>query len=99
VRISELYPQPVGAPTYAYLAIAAVHYYDIVYRWRTCAVLPARWECAYGIGWDGRLLVICALSLTPVLPEALVVAASALLVLFLVGTTLVWRRSTSARSR
>lgn len=99
VRISELYPQPVDVPAYAFLAIAAVHYYDIVYRWRTWAVLPASWERACGIGWDGRLLVICALSLTLVLSVALIVSAAALCVLFLAGTTLAWRGSGLVRPR
>lgn len=99
IRISQLYAEPVEVSTGAFLVVIALHYYDIVYRQRTCAEAPAPWVRAAGGGWEVRLLLICLASLTTGLPAVLAILAAAWGVLFLVEVTIFWAGRSVAPAR
>lgn len=66
---------------FALLAVTALHQYDLVYRLRDRGGTPPGWLIAATGGWDGRLLLACALQLGGVLRPGLFAAAGLLAVL------------------
>ncbi|MBE3076259.1 MAG: hypothetical protein IMZ75_15185 [Actinobacteria bacterium] len=79
---------------FAFLAAVAYHCYDVVYRLRDTGKAPAGWLSLAGLGVDGRLLVVLAVSLWALdaLPAVLAAGAVWLAVLYLAESALGWRR-------
>ena len=81
---------------YALLAVLAFHHYDNVYRLRHQRTSPPPWTRLVGGGWDGRLLVACALALGGVLEPGLIVAAVVLGPVFVAESVVSWLRFVGA---
>jgi hypothetical protein len=75
---------------YALLALLAFHHYDAVYRLRHQRVEPPTWVRAAAGGWDGRLIVACALAAAGVLGPGLVVGLAVGTPLFVAESVLSW---------
>lgn len=79
---------------FAFLAVVAYHRYDVVYRLRDTGEPAAPWLTLAGLGIDGRLLVVLAVTAwTPgALAVVLALGAAWLAVLYLAESTAGWRR-------
>lgn len=79
---------------YGYLVVVAFHHYDVAYRLRHTGRPPARWVYTAGLGYDGRLLVIAALTLSGVgaLRTGLWVLTAGLAVVFVLDSVVSWLR-------
>jgi hypothetical protein len=63
---------------FALLGAIAFRHYDLVYRLRHMARTPPAWVAAISGGWDGRLVVFCALLALGALPAACYLVAALL---------------------
>jgi hypothetical protein len=79
----------VGA-AFALLGAIAFREYDLVYRLRHMARTPPPWVNQLSGGWDGRLIVMCALLLAGALPAAYYVVAVLLGVSFVAESAHAW---------
>jgi len=77
---------------FAFLTILALHHYDTVYRLRHQQLAPPPWVTAIGGGWDGRILVACALALAGILELGFLVAAVSLGLVYGIESTVSWLR-------
>lgn len=78
---------------YAWLFVVAYHHYDTLYRALNGARTP-RWIVWWGLGWEGRLVVVVALAaLASTFASTLLVMTAALLVLFVPVASVQWLRS------
>jgi hypothetical protein len=75
---------------FALLGAIAFRHYDLVYRLRHMAKAPPRWVNRLSGGWDGRLIVMCALLLAGALPGAYYVVAVVLGVAFVAESAQAW---------
>jgi uncharacterized protein DUF5941 len=75
---------------FALLGALAFRHYDLVYRLRHMAKVPPRWVNELSGGWDGRLIVMCALLLLGALPAAYYVGAAVLGVTFVAESAQAW---------
>jgi hypothetical protein len=82
---------------FAFVAVLAMHHYDVVYRLRHQRVAPPRWVWAVGGGWETRLALAGVLTLAGVLEWGLVVAAVVLGVVYVAESTASWIRFGRAR--
>lgn len=64
---------------FALLGALAFHHYDLIYRLRQ-RVYPPPWLSTFGLGWDGRMIVVSLVALT-----GFVTGGFALLALYLWG--------------
>lgn len=83
--------------SFAFVAVVALHHYDIVYRLRHQRVAPPEWIALIGGGWEGRLLVASLFALAGILGPALLVATVGLGVVYAVESTASWLRYGRAR--
>jgi hypothetical protein len=79
---------PGGA--YALIAALAFRHYDLVYRLRQRGETPPAWVSAFGLGWDGRLVLVTVLLLAGALPAGLYVAAAVFGVVFVAECAAGW---------
>jgi hypothetical protein len=77
---------------FAFLAVLAFHHYDCAYRLHHQGVAPPRWLATVSGGWEGRILVACALALAGVLGPGLLVGAVALGLLYGAESARSWAR-------
>jgi hypothetical protein len=85
-----------AAPAFVLLAAVAFRQYDLIYRLRDRGSVPPARVAAATLGWDGRLIVVCALALAGALGPGLFVAG-ALLALLTVGESVAaWTRHREA---
>jgi hypothetical protein len=82
------------------LCAVAYHHYDTVYRWRHTRRGPAAWVYRFGMGWDGRLIMLAAIVLfTARLRAPLAIAAVLLAAVFLAESAIGWRAWLAAQRR
>lgn len=83
---------------YAWLFVVAYHHYDTLYRALNGARTP-RWIVWWGLGWEGRLIVVAALAAlassagASSFTSAMLVMTVALLILFVPVASVQWLRS------
>jgi hypothetical protein len=77
---------------FALLGALAFRHYDLVYRLRGRGAAPPGWLNRLALGWDGRLIVVCALAIAGALPTALYVLAACLAALFVTESVRAWTR-------
>jgi hypothetical protein len=77
---------------FALLGVLAFHHYDTVYRMRHQGCPPPAWVGAVGGGWEGRLLVACALALAGALELGLLVGAAGLGLAYALESASSWIR-------
>jgi Family of unknown function (DUF5941) len=82
---------------FALLGAIAFRHYDLVYRLRHMAKTPPAWVNQLSGGWDGRLIVMCALLLAGALPAAYYVVAAVLGVVFVAESAQAWSRFSRAQ--
>jgi hypothetical protein len=75
---------------FALLAAIAFRHYDLVYRLRHQGVTPPPWVNLLSLGWDGRLILACALLLAGALPDAYYVVAAVLAIVFVSESAVSW---------
>jgi hypothetical protein len=75
---------------FALLGAIAFRQYDLVYRLRHMAKTPPAWVNRLSGGWDGRLIVMCALLLAGALPAAYYVVAVLLGAVFVAESAQAW---------
>jgi hypothetical protein len=75
---------------FALLCAIAFRHYDLVYRGRHRGVTSPAWLDQVALGWDGRLLVACALLLADLLPAGFFVLAAIFAVVFVTETVAGW---------
>jgi hypothetical protein len=82
----------------AFVALAAIafRHYDLIYRLRDRASAPPAWVDAAALGWDGRLIVVCALALAGALRPGLFIAGGLLALLTASGSVAAWTRHREA---
>jgi hypothetical protein len=78
------------------LAALALRHYDLIYRLRDRGSAPPAWLNAASLGWDGRLVVVCALALAGALRPGLFVAGGLLALLTAVESAAAWTRHQEA---
>ena len=78
--------------TFWILFAIAYHHYDVMYRSLQGGVLP-RWLTWMGFGWDGRLLVIIAVTLTAVWQPSLTILLAWWVLWFAGVASVQWLRS------
>lgn len=92
---------PVGArgAGYVWLAVVAYHRYDTVYRLRETGTGSAEWATLFGLGADGRILLVLALATwsPQSLPEVLWAGSAVLAAVYGVESARGWSRWVSAR--
>jgi hypothetical protein len=82
---------------FALLGAIAFRQYDLVYRLRHMAKTPPAWVNQLSGGWDGRLIVMCALLLVGALPTAYYIAAAVLGVAFVAESVQAWTQFSRAQ--
>jgi len=82
---------------FALLAVVAFRQYDLVYRLRHRGVTPPEWLNRLTAGWDGRLVVSCALLLLGALPTAFYVVAAVLGAVLVAESAVSWARFSRAQ--
>jgi hypothetical protein len=98
---AALLPADARGSAYLWLAVVAYHRYDTVYRLRETGEGSAPSLTLFGLGTDGRVLLVLAVATwaPQVLAEVLWVGALVLLVLYAVESGRAWwRRSVAARA-
>lgn len=78
------------------LAAIALRHYDLIYRLRDRAGAPPAWVDVAALGWDGRLVVVCALALAGALRPGLFIAGGLLALLTACGSVAAWTRHREA---
>lgn len=77
---------------FAFVAVLAMHHYDVVYRLRQQHVPPPRWVWAVGGGWETRLAAAALLAAAGVLEYGFVVGAVVLGLVYAAESTASWVR-------
>jgi hypothetical protein len=91
VRVVAAVDRPAMPIAFGLLCAVAYHHYDTVYRWRHTRRGPAGWVYRYGMGWDGRLIMLAGIVLcTDRLRAPLAIAAVLLAVVFLLESAFGW---------
>jgi len=92
VRVVAAVDRPAMPIAFGLLCVVAYHHYDTVYRWRHTRRGPARWVYWFGMGWDGRLIMVAGIVLfTARLRAPLAIAAVLLAVVFVAESAIGWR--------
>jgi hypothetical protein len=78
------------------LAAVAFRHYDLIYRPRDRGSAPPAWVDALALGWDGRLIAVCALALAGALRPGLFIAGGLLALLTAGGSVAAWTRHPEA---
>lgn len=91
---AALLPADARGSAYLWLAVVAYHRYDTVYRLRETGEGSAPWLTLFGLGTDGRILLVLAVATfaPQVLGPLLWIGALVLLVLYAVESGRAWRR-------
>lgn len=97
LAVTGLAPGQAGA-AFAYLAVVAYHRYDVVYRLRETSTPGAPWLSLFGLGADGRMVLLTAVALWLPQGQAVVVwlLTGLLAVMFAGESTSGWRRWSGA---
>jgi len=82
---------------FALLCAIAYHHYESVYGLRHRGIATPRWVLLAGGGWDGRLLLACALLLAGALPAGFYAMAILLACLFVGASIHGWRHAGRAQ--
>lgn len=92
VRVVAAVDRPAMPIAFGLLCAVAYHHYDTVYRWRHTRRGPAAWVYRFGMGWDGRLIMLAGIVLfTARLRAPLAIAAVLLAVVFVAESAIGWR--------
>jgi hypothetical protein len=82
---------------FALLAAIAFRHYDLVYRLRHMGATPPEWLNRLAAGWDGRLVVACALLALGAIPTAYYVLAAVLGAVFVTESARAWTHFSRAQ--
>ena len=100
VRVVAAVDRPAMPIAFGLLCAVGYHHYDTVYRWRHTRRGPAGWVYRFGMGWDGRLILLAAIVLcTARLRAPLAIAAVLLAVVFVAESAIGWRAWLAAQRR
>jgi hypothetical protein len=76
IAIAAASSESAAGGAYALIAALAFRHYDLVYRLRQRGETPPGWVSVFGLGWDGRLVLVTVLLVAGALPAGFYVAAA-----------------------